>query len=554
MDAIKFRLASLLMPLLIGGVYLVSSPGTATGADESSTVIWYDDDKQPIPMPKPDFPKETLSVYDENFSRPTDRFFHPTRFIRRIGRWFGGDIALPAANVNAYDEVPNSTWFTNRIGLTKVTPEDCARGCRTTGPNTDQRWRVLGAKTDGVTPGFLIRDADGNKFLLKLDPAGYVGTTVRASVISSLILYGCGFNVPAEYAVTFGPDDLLIEGDLSYRPLGGGAIPLTSDNLAEVLGEPHTADGRWIAVASHYLAGKPLGPFDYKGRRDDDPNDRINHEDRRELRGLYVFSAWLNHFDSKRDNTLDMYVGEPGEGHVKHYLIDFASTLGAGGTGPTQKWGWEYGMDIPASTGRLVSLGFHEDRWVALERPAGLDEIGYMDNRWYDPIEWKPIRPNTSFAHLTNRDGYWAAKIVTAFTDKHLAYIVDQADYENPAATEFMTRALAERRDIIGRYWFGRVPPLDFFTVSDGAVVFADLGVERALFDAASSRYRSRWRSHDGGWTEWSESDRTVVELERDAVIGYPIRVQCQVSRGGGWSGATEVTVVADGRVTSLVR
>ena len=556
MAVTRFHLANLLFSaVLTCGVMVAPAPQAAAG-QENTPVIWYEDDRRGIDMPAEHNPKETLTVYDEVFARPTDRFFHPTRFLRRIGSWAGGDMARPAANVNALDEVPNSSWFTNRIGLQEFSPLDCATGVGLGGPDPSSTWRVLGAKTDGVTPGFRIADANGEPFLLKLDPAEHVGTTVRAGVIAARILHACGYNVPCDHAVTFGPDDLTIEGEVYYRRLGGERVPLRTDNLETILGPPHTSDGKWVALASRFLDGVPLGPFDYKGRRKDDPNDRIDHEDRRELRGLRVISAWIHHFDSKRDNTLDVYVGEPGQGHVKHYLIDFASTMGSGGSGPSRKWGWEYGIDMPAVTGRTLSLGFHEDRWVAQQRPAGLAEVGYYDNRFFDPVEWKPIRPNSAFANLTDRDGYWAAKIITAFTDAHLEAIVRQAQYADPAAEEFMIKALAERRDIIGRYWFSRVAPLDFFARQGDALVFRDLGAERGLFPAATTSYRGRWRLAQGGeWSQWMDSKAPAVELSGAAAgSGRPLLVQTQVSRGDGWSGTTEVQVAADGRVTALER
>ena len=33
-----------------------------------------------------------------------------------------------AKNINTIDEVPDSSWFTNRIGTTTITPEQIARG------------------------------------------------------------------------------------------------------------------------------------------------------------------------------------------------------------------------------------------------------------------------------------------------------------------------------------------------------------------------------------------------------------------------------------------
>ena len=59
-------------------------------------------------------------------------------------------------------------------------------------------------------------------------------------------------------------------------------------------------------------AGDGIGSFRYYGTRPDDPNDIVPHEHRRDLRGLRVFSAWVNHTDAKAINSMDMLVKENG--------------------------------------------------------------------------------------------------------------------------------------------------------------------------------------------------------------------------------------------------
>ena len=84
-------------------------------------------------------------------------------------------------------------------------------------------------------------------------------------------------------------------------------------------------------IASRSLDGPPVGPFSYLGRRRDDPNDRIDHEHRRELRGMNVLAAWTDHIDSRQENTMAAWVA-PGEsddvGYVRHYMIDFGDCFG----------------------------------------------------------------------------------------------------------------------------------------------------------------------------------------------------------------------------------
>src|SRR5882724_4711535 len=66
-----------------------------------------------------------------------------------------------AQNINTIDEVPNSNWFTNRIGTTPVTVEEIVRGTNRSAPPDSSRWTLTREKTSGSHPGFTARDAKG---------------------------------------------------------------------------------------------------------------------------------------------------------------------------------------------------------------------------------------------------------------------------------------------------------------------------------------------------------------------------------------------------------
>src|ERR1700752_1387119 len=52
-----------------------------------------------------------------------------------------------AQNINTIDEVPDSNWFTNRIGTTPVTGEEIVRGPNRGAPPDPLRWILPRAKT-----------------------------------------------------------------------------------------------------------------------------------------------------------------------------------------------------------------------------------------------------------------------------------------------------------------------------------------------------------------------------------------------------------------------
>ena len=570
MDAIRFRPASaraaaVALCALTG---LAVTPGDPPLRD--APVVWHEDDRRDVPAPAPRDPNKVRSSVDATFFRPLGRIFHPGRIVRGIGSVFGGDHVQPAANINALDEAPSSSWFTNRIGLFPMTPEQVARGPLTgPGPDTTDTWIVVDAKTEGVTPGFTIEDARGDRYLIKFDPPGYLGMTVAAGVISGRLFHAAGYNVPEDIAVTFGRDRVRVGEDVVFTNREGEEQTLTRVELDSILGSvERLADGRWLALASEFLSGEWMGPFDWQGRRKDDPNDRIDHQDRREIRGLRIFSAWLCHMDTKQGNTLDMYVEEDGRRFVRHYLIDFASTLGVGALGPFPTGCFEYSFDFAASLGRAITLGVRQDNWRKLERPDGLEEVGYFEGTYFNPKAFKPLEPNSAFANLTDRDGYWAAKIISAFTDAHLEAVVAEGGYRDPAAARYVRRMLSKRRDVIARFFFERVPPLDFFAYDRGVLRFHDLGVERGLYPADSTRYRARIAAvtpsrRRGPRTEWMTLEAPGTQLPPAAAAvtspspeSHPFwAVELQVHRGEDWSPPVTVYVArASGRVVAVDR
>src|SRR5262245_20691761 len=63
-----------------------------------------------------------------------------------------------AGNVNTIDEVPDSSWFTNRIGKGGLTTAAIVRGPDVLGPISFEDWKVSGGKSTGVQPGFRMTD------------------------------------------------------------------------------------------------------------------------------------------------------------------------------------------------------------------------------------------------------------------------------------------------------------------------------------------------------------------------------------------------------------
>ena len=324
--------------------------------------------------------------------------------------------------------------------------------------------------------------------------------STASEMITPRFLHAAGYNVPEHYLVTFDPDKFVIDPTAKIRGKYRIKRPMTTEDVNAILDRvPHRPDGTIRAVASKFLPGIPKGPFLYETKRPDDLNDRIRHENRRELRGLRVIAAFLNHTDTKAANALDMY--DPEKRYLTHYLIDFSSTLGADNADPQlPRYGNEYFLDFGTVARSMGSLGAYVKPW---EVPLYMDypSVGYFNAEYFDPSRWRPTFPNPAFLHMTLRDAYWGTKIVTSFTDEDIETIVHTGEYTDARAEQYVANVLKTRRDKLGTYYFNLINPLDRFvlnTTPSGTqtLIFENLALARGYAPAMEATYRYTIRRH----------------------------------------------------------
>ena len=485
---------SVMRPIAIAAAVLLlgaSDPGRAVELT-TDPVKWVDADDKPIPEPAEIDENQVWDIVDHTFFFQIGKVLDLGWTARRVGNLLHLAPPREADNVNALDEVPASSWYTNRHFMQRLSIEELEEGPGYARLDDSGPWEIVAGKFEGGTAGFTVKDASGQLFLLKFDAEGNKEMGSSAEVIATKVLYAAGYNVPRNSVVYFHPDVLEIGAKARVPVAGGTKRPMTREDLRGILDNiiPQP-DGTLRCVASQFLSGSPAGPFDFHGTRPDDANDRVYHEHRRELRGLQVIGSWMNDADRRAANTLDMFVSSEGEerGYLKHHIIDMGSTFGSNNLMPHKpKYGNEYVWDPGTVLRSLVSLGLYRKAW---EEPLPMEypTIGYFENETFRPGKWVPTYPNPAMERCTDRDGYWGAKIVMSFRDEEIAAMVGTGRLSDPGATAELTRLVAERRDMIGRYWFGRVNPLDRFEADKQAIHFVDLAVEGGLESVESTEY-----------------------------------------------------------------
>lgn len=538
---------------LVALLFLACPAGARADDRAVDDGTWVDHDGAPIPAPKEREKNLHGHQFREAFSEPLSRAFDVPDKILWLTRQFTGGTKPQSVNVNRFDEVPNSSWFTNRNHVRALTPTEVRLGADATDTRPTPPYVIKSYKKQGVNPGFILKDAKDRRWVVKLDPVGHPQLGSGADAVVSRLLHAAGYNVPHDVSFTFRREELEIDEDLAKGE--DGEAPFRGEDLDSLLGYGARADdGRSYAQASLFLAGTPIGHIDMRGRRPDDANDLYKHMNRRELRGLFVLMSWVGNWDTKDQQSLDTFIEQRDSlGHVRHHLLDLGAALGAAAEGAkAERAGYEYRVDWGWIGRRLVTLGFAIEPWRHARQETGIPSVGNFESAAYQPDKFKSSMAHPAFVKRTSRDSYWGAKLVASFSDAQIAAAIDAAGYEDARAKPVLLSLLTARRDKLARFWFDRVAPVDFFHVDGSTLRFRDLAVDRGL--ETPRAYAVHLRSSHGAH---GAARRTVVRgtaIPLDDVAGGAKTIELEVGIEGRDANPATVELERSGDSWTIVR
>lgn len=422
--------------------------------------------------------------------------------FRPLTQVFSADVGFGSKNVNAFDEVPNSSWFENRLGMFPMSPEDVLRG--SCGKNlidpegsADGTWLVDMGKPNGANPGFRVNIEGVGKFMLKADQQGEGEKATGATAIASRFYHAMGYYSPCDTVVYVRKSLFSLKPGLQFADNSGVKRNFDQAALNKVLDNAQKRGDLIRMVASKWLPGRTVGPFRYEDTRDEDPNDVIPHEDRRELRGARVIAAWLNHFDSREQNTMTTWMAldekkkDSSPGYLLHWYIDLGDCFGS-------RWEWDpmtrrlgnsYYMDFADVGIDLIGLGIPQRPWDRAKVSPGGEMFFYFSADDFDPDAWKGGYPNPAFQRMEELDAAWATRILTRFTDAHIVAAMRAGDYTDKGSNAYLFDAIRRRLHAIRTRYFAKLSPIADVTVQGRTVCGVDLARKDKVYDPAAFSY-----------------------------------------------------------------
>ena len=180
-------------------------------------VVWTDEDMRTFsPRPPEWYSPYVWDGMDNSVFRPLSELFVFERDREAI-------------NDNAMHEVPDSSWYANRLSREALDAETVARGAcedldpTTAGVDDDIRppFTITRGKPDGSNPGFFVRDASGTMYMMKPDGPLQPERPSASDAIGASIFWAAGYHVPCNRVVFIRRDDLILDPEAELRGTDG---------------------------------------------------------------------------------------------------------------------------------------------------------------------------------------------------------------------------------------------------------------------------------------------------------------------------------------------
>jgi len=474
--------------------------------------VWVDDDLRPVSVEcreeKGDDGKLEKICRPEDYVSPFAWDTADKTLFRPVTRFFAADKGFEAKNVNSMDEVPDSSWFTNRIGVRGFTVDElkqgsCPKLMLDPTKNDEATWVVDQGKPNGANPGFRVNIKGVGKFMLKADQAVEGEKATGATAIAARLYHAAGWWTVCDTVVYLPKSLLKLTPNLAFSDNSGVKRIFDEAALEKVLGGAQKRGGLYRMLASRWLDGRTVGPFKYEETRPDDPNDVISHEDRRDLRGARLMAAWLGHFDSREQNSMTTWMSmdkkekDSSPGHTIHWYIDLGDSFGS-------HWEWDslnrrinksYYFDPGDVFLDLISLGIPQRPWDKAKVTPGAEMFSFFPNDDFEPESWKGGYPNPAFQRMTELDGAWAARVITRFTNEGIAAAVEVGNYTDPFHTALLTKTLIKRQGRIRERYFKNLSPVADLNVKGARLCGRDLARSAHTWPDAQFSYSAELRT-----------------------------------------------------------
>ena len=361
--------------------------------------------------------------------------------------------------------------------------------------------------------------------MLKADDEGLPERASAASVIGAAIYDELGFNTSCEQIVTIKKSQLKLKPGLVVYDNEGLSHPFDDAALDKVLkSTTQLGDGLVRLQASKWLPGLTLGPFRYIGVRKDDPNDVVDHADRRELRAGQILAAWLDHWDAREQNSMDVWMASDAKntrsspGHIVHYFLDTSDTLGGevGIDEMSRRLGHSYNFDFVDVFRSLLTFGAEEYSWDRARKVEGKKQFGYFSTRDFHPGRWKPLYPNPAFLRMTEHDAAWMARKIARFSRADLQRIVELGRWKDPANVTYVVNILLERQRLIFERYFSKLSPIGDVRSEGDKICATDFSRKRSVYVDTAYHYRAT--QHGNG----KATELTVIPAEEGELCVQP--------------------------------